>query len=243
MAYPKNNNEIYQKILELTYNFYISRKNFSNTQYTKLYLEFNNSQIDIGNTHPDPNGIFTGSAFELVQRGYLNLVIITRAGISNFAFKITNEGINLFENKENLEKEFPTAKGNFAFVIMSFSDNKMLNDCYELAIKPVVKECGFECIRVDEIEHNRRITDKVIECILHAKFIIADLTEQRPNCYYELGFSHAHGKDVIHIIHEKEPIHFDIKDYNFIVYPSVSELKVRLKDRIINTIKKQPSNL
>lgn len=126
---------------------------------------------------------------------------------------------------------------------MSFSDNKMLKDCYELAIKPVVKECGFECIRVDEIEHNRRITDKVIECILHAKFIIADLTEQRPNCYYELGFSHAHGKDVIHIIHEKEPIHFDIKDYNFIVYQSVSELKVRLKDRIINTIKKQPSNL
>src|SRR3972149_4492526 len=144
MAYPKNKNEIYQKILELTYNFYISRKNFSNTQYTNLYLEFNNSSFDIGNTHPDPNGIFTGSAFEF---------------------------------------------------------------------------------------------------ILHAKFIIADLTEQRPNCYYELGFSHAHGKDVIHIIHEKEPIHFDIKDYNFIVYQSVSELKVRLKDRIINTIKKQPSNL
>lgn len=238
MAYPKNKNEIYQKFLELTYNFYISRRNLSNNQHAKLHLEFNNSSIDIGNTYFDPNGIFTSRALELVSRGYLNFVIIQRAGISNFAFKITNEGINLIENKENLEKEFPTAEGNFAFVIMSFSDNTLLKDCYELAIKPVVNECGYECIRVDEIEHNRRITAKVIECITHAKFIIADLTEQRPNCYYEVGFSHALEKEVIHIIHENEPIHFDVKDYNFIVYPSISELKERLKERIINTIRK-----
>ena len=70
------------------------------TKFTNLYLEFNNSSFDIGNTHPDPNGIFTGSAFELVSRGYLNLIIITQAGISNFAFKITNEGINLLRIKK-----------------------------------------------------------------------------------------------------------------------------------------------
>lgn len=69
-----------------------------------------------------------------------------------------------------------------------------------------------------------------------AKFIVADLTGQRPNCYYEVGFAHALEKEVIHVIHEDHPIRFDIKDYNFIVYRNVAELERRLKERIFGTV-------
>lgn len=241
MAYPKDRNKTYRQIIELAHNRHIqsSKNEDHTTKYKSEFIEFVPVQTVPNNNeglYPDPNGILTGSAFELAARGFLIPAVVTRAGLSDFSFKITSAGIALFEDKERLEKEFPVAEGNFAFVIMSFSENKTLQDCYDLAIKPVVTDCGFECIRVDEIEHNRRITDKVIECIVKAKFVIVDLTEQRPNCYYELGFAHALEKEVIHVIHSGEPIHFDVRDYNFIVYESLSELKRLLKSRIENTV-------
>lgn len=185
----------------------------------------------------DSDGSLTGCALELSSRGYFVPIVIPRFGPSGFSFLITSVGLELAKSKERIEKEFPVAEDNFAFVIMSFSDDKSLKDAYELAIKPSVIEAGFKCLRVDEIEHNRRITDKVIECIKKARFIVAELTEQRPNCYYELGYAHAIEKDVIHVINKKDPIHFDIKDFNFIVYESIVDLKNRLKKRIEETIK------
>jgi hypothetical protein len=50
----------------------------------------------------------------------------------------------------------------------------------------------------------------------------------RPNCYYELGWAYRAKKDVILTTHASTPIHFDVKDYNFIVYESASELHERL---------------
>ncbi len=134
--------------------------------------------------------------------GYLTPCIIARWAVSNFGFKFTEFGKKITANSEELNKHFPVSDRNMVFVIMSFSEDNLLIDVYNSAIKPTVKNFGFECVRVDEIEYNRRITDKVIECIRHAKIIIADLTEQRPNCCYELGYAHALGKEVIHTIKE-----------------------------------------
>ncbi|NRT90897.1 hypothetical protein [Clostridium beijerinckii] len=248
MAVQKGKNEKLRQIIKMLYEYELrhNNRNYSDI-YEKViceYLEFFPSEdIDLNsdnfkNCYPDPDNSLTGLSFELAGRGLVTPKIISRAGISNFAFKLTSNGKALFENKEELEKQFPSVEDNFAFVVMSFSENKVLKDAYELGIKATIKKCGYNCIRVDEIEHNRRITDKVIECIKSAKFIIADLTEQRPNCYYELGFAHALEKEVIHLVKEGEVIHFDIKDYNFIVYSSITELAERLEERIINTIGK-----
>jgi nucleoside 2-deoxyribosyltransferase len=119
---------------------------------------------------------------------------------------------------------------------MSFGGNSALQDHYEHGIKPVVTECGFECIRADEVEHNDRITDKIVGLMRGASFLIADLTDEKPNCYYELGYVHALQKNVIHTINKESALHFDVKDYNFIVYDRLNDLRERLKQRIEATI-------
>ena len=120
---------------------------------------------------------------------------------------------------------------------MSFNaENKELIDIYE-AIKRAVPK-GFSCKRADEIEENRRITDTIIAAIQTASFIVADLTEARPNCYYELGYAHALGKQVIQTCDARTPLHFDIATYPTIVYETKTELEKRLFKKIQDRIEK-----
>ncbi len=65
---------------------------------------------------------------------------------------------------------------------------------------------------------------------------MADVTEARPNCYYELGIAHALGKEVIHLANDSADIHFDIKDFNFILYSRVTDLQQKLEQRIAATV-------
>lgn len=125
---------------------------------------------------------------------------------------------------------------SLCFVIMSFSGNPILQDFYEKSIKPTVESLGYRCERIDEQEFNGSIRDRILQNIRQARFIIADVTEARPNCYYELGVAHSVGKEVIHLTNSTKDIHFDIKDFNFIVYSRQDELSRKLKQRIEATV-------
>jgi hypothetical protein len=153
-----------------------------------------------------------------------------------FLTRLTARGLQLLRDPQELHRQYPVPSANRCFVIMSFSDDKRLIDFYRFGIHLAVQKCGFECVRVDEVEHNRRITDEVLQQIEAARFVVADLTEARPNCYYELGWAHRAGKEVIPTIHVSTPIHFDVKDYNFIIYETASDLCDRLEERIRLTV-------
>ena len=122
------------------------------------------------------------------------------------------------------------------FIIMSFADNPALKDSYELGVKQIVEQLGYECKRVDEQEFNGSIRDRILQNLREADFIIADASQARPNCYYEIGMAHAMGKEVIHIANNSADVHFDIKDFNFIIYGSISELRERLQKRLEHTL-------
>ena len=122
------------------------------------------------------------------------------------------------------------------FVIMSFADDQRLKEYYEFGVKQTVERLGYECKRVDEQEFNGSIRQKILGNLQEARFIVADMTHERPNCYYELGMAHALGKEVIHITHDREHIHFDVSDFNFIVYQGINDLKPRLEKRIVDTV-------
>lgn len=122
------------------------------------------------------------------------------------------------------------------FVIMSFSGNTRLKQAYIRAVKPTVEEFGYRCERTDEQQFNGSIVDQITFNIRRARFITADVTEARPNCYYELGFAHALGKQVIHIAADTTELHFDVKVLNFIVYSSAADLRKRLRERIEGTV-------
>jgi hypothetical protein len=65
-----------------------------------------------------------------------------------------------------------------------------------------------------------------------SKYLICDISKERPNVYYELGYAHGIGKEVILIAKHGTTMHFDIKDYNTIFYRNITELEDGLTKRI-----------
>jgi len=116
------------------------------------------------------------------------------------------------------------------FVIMKFG-NKQLDSAYEGVIKPLSQEFGLNVVRVDEIQDSGRITDQILENISKSRLVLSDLSGERPNCYYETGFAHALGKDIVLTIHKESAIHFDLSSHRFIQWETENELRIALNAR------------
>jgi hypothetical protein len=121
---------------------------------------------------------------------------------------------------------------NFAFVAMPMDPNDhQLVDVLD-AIKEVARRCGIQAERVDDQLSNDRITDRILESISRAEFVIADLSKTRPNVYFEAGFAHALGKVPIYIATLGTQLEFDLKDYPVIFFRNMRELKEELERRL-----------
>ncbi|MCG8319773.1 MAG: hypothetical protein MI921_09755 [Cytophagales bacterium] len=113
---------------------------------------------------------------------------------------------------------------------MSFQDD--YRDTYNLAIKPTIEKLGFKCVRVDEIQHNATVTPEIMRQIERATFVVADLTGERPNVYYEVGYAHRADKEVILMARKDHAVHFDVASINRINYQDLTELTTALELRI-----------
>ena len=91
------------------------------------------------------------------------------------------------------------------FVIISFSDEGHLIDAYE-TFQRVCEKRGFNAYKVnDHLDAQQRILPNIVEGIRRSAFIIADLTELKPNVLWELGYAQALSKDVITTAREEQP--------------------------------------
>jgi hypothetical protein len=64
-----------------------------------------------------------------------------------------------------------------------------------------------------------------------ARFILADLTNERPNAYFELVYARGLGKTVITILRSGTNIHFDVRDWTHIGYFDSRPLETDLMQR------------
>jgi len=122
------------------------------------------------------------------------------------------------------------------FVAMSFHES--LKDAYDNGIFLAVKDCKMDPMRMDLVEHNEKICDKMVAEIRTCQFLVADVTLQRPNVYFEGGFAMGLGRPVIWTCREddRKQVQFDTRQYNHIFWKDPKDLRTKLRDRIRATI-------
>lgn len=118
-------------------------------------------------------------------------------------------------------------------ILMSMTvDDPLLEDTHA-GIKCAAEHVGLIADRVDEISFTELISEKIMCSIRCAEYIIADLTFERPNVYYELGYAHAFDKKTILTAREGTELLFDVRNYQVIFYSSRAQLEERLKKRLL----------
>jgi hypothetical protein len=117
------------------------------------------------------------------------------------------------------------------FVAMSFADDPRFEDAYE-SMQTVCGEFRLEASRITNADAVDRIVPEIMLRIRRAAFVIVDVTDPRPNVYYELGMAQGAGKKVIVTASKGTALPFDIADIPVILWESQRQLKERLRERI-----------
>lgn len=96
--------------------------------------------------------------------------------------------------------------------------------------------------RIDKIdEESKDLTQKIKKGIKECDLVIADLTDARPNVYYEVGLAEAQKKKYILIYkkqkdNKKSEVHFDLMTMERIEYDNLEDLKECLKNKLISIL-------
>ena len=114
------------------------------------------------------------------------------------------------------------------FVIISFLPDM---DAIFGGIKAAGEVHGLRAERVKDVLGDYSITNKIIEMINKARLIVADLTHESPNVYFELGYARGLGKTIISTAREGTNLHFDVRDWTCTFYNDSRVLERHLRER------------
>lgn len=115
--------------------------------------------------------------------------------------------------------------------------------------KQIEDKTGYKLITIDQKEYNNKICDEIIAEINQSKAIIADFSDNNRGAYYEAGYAHGLGLEVIFVCKDEEKdgkklieqVHFDTNHFNHIVWKDKVDLAEQLINRINRTLGK-PKN-
>jgi len=138
-----------------------------------------------------------------------------------------------------------------AFIIMQIG-NEELDRVAASAIVPALSAVGFDAKRVDKHNKGDLLKSEIINFIHESELIVADLTNERPNCYLEVGFVMGVNKFANLILTVREDhfpdspnykpggpkVHFDLAGYDILPWKLEdldsfrSELEKRVRRRL-----------
>ncbi len=137
------------------------------------------------------------------------------------------------------------------YVIMQIGDEDLDHVC-DAAIFPAIAAAGLEPRRVDRHNEGDLLKSEIVAFIERADIIVADLTNARPNCYLEVGYTMGLGrkKNLILTVREDHRlsspnyakggprVHFDVEGYDILFWDSTdldafkTDLERRIKRRM-----------
>ena len=117
------------------------------------------------------------------------------------------------------------------FVVMQFTEE--YNTLYAEVIKPTCEEFGYKVIRADDFYNSGLIIDDITRSIRECTIVIADVTPNNPNVFYEVGFAHGIDKPTILLSDRKrEKLPFDISGFRTLFYDNTIGGKTAVEERL-----------
>ena len=116
-----------------------------------------------------------------------------------------------------------------AFIIMQFGQYDYI---YSHVIKPICDKKDINCVRADEYHYPGSILKDIINSLVDSDIIVADITPDNPNVYFEVGYAYALGKNPILLMDRaRESVPFDISGFRVIMYNNTIEGASKVKDQ------------
>jgi hypothetical protein len=119
------------------------------------------------------------------------------------------------EPRASAEDTKTLVDNSLVFVITSFAEE--MEPIFD-GISAAANQVGLRAERVKDVVGDYRITEQVMKMIQSARLIVADLSLERPNVYFELGYARGLDKTVVTIMRAGTKIHFDVKDWTYMTY-------------------------
>uniref|UniRef100_UPI0040570042 hypothetical protein n=1 Tax=Acetatifactor sp. TaxID=1872090 RepID=UPI0040570042 len=169
-----------------------------------------------------------GSSIDL----YINNIKVLSA-TSNTPILKTNIGMWVrSKSKITISNYRATYQKSSAFIVSQFGDNYDI--LYKDVIKPICEKMDFNPIRVDEVTTATMILDDIISSIKSSAVIIADISPDNPNVFYELGYAHAINKPTILLCERscRSKLPFDISGFRTIFYDNTIGGKKQVEQRL-----------
>jgi len=143
-----------------------------------------------------------------------------------------------------------------SFIIMQIGNPDMDNVFKEVFV-PASKSSGLNPKRVDKHNEGRLLKSEIVNFISDSDIIIADLTNERPNCYLEIGYAMGldkfrnliltaredHNNDSPNYVKGGPKIHFDLSGYDILFWDpkKLIEFREELEKRIKRRLATLPS--
>ena len=121
-----------------------------------------------------------------------------------------------------------------------------LDQMYDTAVVPAARACGLHPKRVDKHNEGELLKSEIVRFIREADIIVADLTNERPNCYLEVGYAMGLNKFTNLILTARADhapdddsdarIHFDLAGYEVLFWDpnDIDDFRQRLERKIKN---------
>ncbi len=130
---------------------------------------------------------------------------------------------------DSCEKSNSECRG-LVFVVCSFEPD--MDPVFD-AIAAAASAVGLRAERVKDVQGDYRITEKILTLVQGAELIVADLSRERPNVYFELGYARGLGKTVITILRAGTTAHLDVRDWTYLEYIDSRPLEHQLRERFL----------
>jgi len=117
------------------------------------------------------------------------------------------------------------------FVVMQFTDE--FNSLYKEVISPTCEAYGYKVVRADDFYTSGLIISDVTNSIKEASIVIADITPDNPNVFYEVGYAHAIDKPTILLSdRQRERLPFDVAGFRTLFYDNTIAGKSAVEERL-----------